>query len=142
MSKRLTVLALRHFILFALVFAGAGLLAGCTALSSTTRRAGQASVATLKGTAYVSRATGHASVTEPDTPRYADARAFIHSQRRQLARQAAAGGGEDIDALAFLMARPDNQALARWMQAHYDSLFSDRTVSASRIVSRIDAQAG
>ncbi|MGN8158198.1 DUF3015 family protein [Salinisphaera sp. SWV1] len=118
------------------------LLAGCTALSSTTRRAGQASVTTLKGMAHVSRATSHASVTRPDVPRYADADAFVRSQRRQLARQAAAGGGEDIDALAVLLRKPDNRALARWMQAHYHALFSDRSVSASTIVSRIDAQAG
>lgn len=117
-------------------------LSGCAALSSTTHRAGQASVATLKGVAHVSRATSNASVTEPDTPRYADAQIFVRSQRQQLARQAATGGGEDIDALAFLLDKPDNRALARWMQSHYDSLFSDRSVSASRIVSRIDAQAG
>ena len=118
------------------------MLAGCTALSSTTRRAGQASVATLKGVAHVSRATSNASVTQPDVPRYADADAFVRSQRQQLARQAAAGGGEDIDALAFLLNKPDNRALARWMQAHYHSLFSNRSVSASTIVVRIDAQAG
>lgn len=121
---------------------GALVLTGCSSLTSTTQRAGQASTATLKGVGYVSRATGRASVTEPDVPRYADATAFVRSQRERLARQAAAGGGEDIDALAFLMAKSDNQALARWMQTHYDSLFSDRTVSASKIVSRIDAPAG
>ncbi|HET7315776.1 DUF3015 family protein [Salinisphaera sp.] len=118
------------------------MLAGCSALSCTTRRAGQASVTTLKGVAHISRATGNASVTAPDTPRYADARAFVRSQRKQLARQAAAGGGEDIAALAILLNKPDSRVLARWMQAHYRSLFSDRSVSASTIVSRIDAQAG
>lgn len=117
-------------------------LTGCTALSSTTRRAGQASIATLKGVAHVSRATSNASVTQPDVPRYADASAFVRSQRQQLARQAAVGGGEDIDALAILLNKPNNRAMARWMQAHYQSLFSDRSVSASTIVLRIDAQAG
>lgn len=118
------------------------MLAGCTALSSTTRRAGQASVTTLKGVAHASRATTNASVTQPDVPRYADASAFVRSQRQQLARQAAVGGGEDIDALAFLLDKPNSRALARWMQSHYHFLFSDRSVSASTIVSRIDAQAG
>lgn len=126
----------------AALLATVSVLAGCTALSSTTHRAGQGAVTTLHGVAHVSRATSNASVTEPDVPRYADASAFVQSQRQQLARQAAAGGGEDIDALAFLLHKPDNRALARWMQAHYDSLFSDRSVSASSIVSRIDAQTG
>ncbi|KEZ78755.1 DUF3015 family protein [Salinisphaera hydrothermalis] len=126
----------------AAVLATVWLLGGCTALSITTKRAGQASMTTLKGVAHVSRATSNASVTEPDVPRYADAAAFVHSQRRQLARQAAAGGGEDIDALAFLLNKPNDGNLARWMQAHYRSLFSDRSVSASTIVKRIDAQAG
>ncbi|MGB7755858.1 MAG: DUF3015 family protein [Salinisphaera sp.] len=124
------------------VMTALSMLAGCTALSSTTRRAGQASVATLKGVAHLSRATSNASVTQPDVPRYTDASAFVRSQRQQLARQAAVGGGEDIDALAILLNKPDNRALARWMQSHYHSLFSDRSVSASTIVARIDAQAG
>ncbi|MES1953686.1 hypothetical protein SAHY_03858 [Salinisphaera hydrothermalis EPR70] len=132
----------RRFAGLALMLASLWLLGGCSALSITTKRAGQASMTTLKGVAHVSRATSHASVTEPDVPRYADATEFVRSQRRQLARQAAAGGGEDIDALAFLLNKPNHQNLARWMQAHYRSLFSNRSVSASTIVMRIDAQAG
>ncbi|WP_158583503.1 DUF3015 family protein [Salinisphaera sp. Q1T1-3] len=127
---------------------GAGLalalcaLTGCAATDVTTHRGMQATTASLKGTAYALRASGRASVTAPDTPRYAEATDFFESQRSQLARQAAAGGGEDIDALGLLLGKSDNRALARWMQAHYHALFSDRTVAASRVISRIDAQAG
>lgn len=117
-------------------------LSGCTALSITTQRAGQASTTTMKGAAHISSAIGDASVTQPDTPRYADAEAFVRSERTQLARQAAAGGGESIDALAVLLHKPDQDALARWMQSHYDVLFSDRSVSVTKIVNRIDAHAG
>lgn len=139
--RTLTLYTFRSWPLVACLLAPL-MVTGCAGLSITTHRAGQASTTTLKGVAHVSRALGNASVTEPDTPRYADARAFVRSQRQRLARQAAAGGGEGINALAFLLGKPDNRALARWMQGHYQTLFSDRSVSASTIVSRIDAQAG
>lgn len=117
-------------------------LAGCAVADISTHRGLQATTAGLKGTAYVLKATGNASVTEPDFPRMAQATAFVRSQRTQLARQSAAGGGETVDALAYLLGRSDQQAFARWMQANYGPLFSDRSVAASKVVSRIDARAG
>lgn len=120
-----------------------GLMAGCTALSSTTEQAGKATVAISHGVTYVSKATGNASVTEPNVPRYADAAAFVRSQRPLLARQAATGGGEDIDALALLLDTSDNRDLGRWMQKHYQDLFGDSTsLSAQGLVARIDAHEG
>lgn len=119
------------------------LVSGCTALSSTTRQAGRATVAIGHGVTHVSKATGNASVTEPDVPRYVDATAFVRSQRSRLARQAAAGGGEDIDALALLLDKSDNDVLGRWMQTHYADLFGDSpSLSAQQLVVRIDAHEG
>lgn len=116
------------------------LSSGCTSLMTSTNRAVDVTKATAKGTTHASKATTDALITEPDTPRYAEAEEFVRSQRAQLARQAATGGGEDIDALASLLGRQDSRPMGRWMQRHYRSLFSDRSVSASTIVSRIDAQ--
>lgn len=124
------------------VLLGAGLLAGCTAGEIATRRGLEASTASVKGTTYVLKATGNASVTAPDVPRLARAADFFRNERQRLARESAAGGGEHIDTLAVLLDKPDHRALARWMQAHYVSLFSDRTVAVPRVLSRIDAQAG
>lgn len=119
------------------------LMSGCAALSSTARQAGKATVAIGHGMTYVSKATGNASVTEPDVPRYVDAAAFVRSQRSMLARQAATGGGEDIDALALLLDKSDNKALGRWMQMHYANLFGTTpSLSAQKIVARIDAHEG
>lgn len=119
------------------------LISGCTALSSTARQAGRATVAISHGVTYVSKASGNASVTEPDVPRYVDATAFVRSRRAMLARQAATGGGEDIDALALLLNKSDNDDLGRWMQTHYADLFdSTPSLSAHKLVARIDAHEG
>lgn len=118
------------------------LICGCSALSSTTRQAGKATAAIAHGITYMSKATGNASVTEPDVPRYADAAAFVRSQRPLLARQAAGGGGEDIDALALLLGRSGDD-LGRWMQTNYAGLFAQTpALSARGLVDRIDAQEG
>lgn len=119
------------------------LMSGCAALSSTAHQAGKATVAIGHGMTHVSKATGNASVTEPDVPRYVDAAAFVRSQRSMLARQAAAGGGEDIDALALLLGKSDNKALGRWMQMNYTHLFGNNaSLSAREIVARVDAHEG
>jgi hypothetical protein len=119
------------------------LASGCTALSSTTRQAGSATVAISHGVTYVSKATGNASITRPNVPRYADATAFVRSQRALLRRQAAAGGGEDIRALAILLNKTGNDELGRWMQMHYASLFGQTpSLSAQAVVDRIDMHEG
>lgn len=115
-------------------------LMACSAIEVTVRRGLQGTTAVGKASGYTLKATGNASVTPPNVPRLAEATAFFESQRRVLARQAAAGGGEDIAALARLMDKRDAQRLAGWMQAHYSDLFSDRSVAASKVISRIDAQ--
>lgn len=119
------------------------LMSGCAALSSTAHQAGKATVAIGHGMTHVSKAAGNASVTEPDVPRYVDATAFVRSQRTLLARQAATGGGEDIDALALLLNKSDSNALGHWMQRHYADLFGNSpSLSSRKLVARIDAHEG
>ena len=115
-------------------------LAACSAIEVTTRRGLQGTTAVGKASGYTLKATGNASVTPPNVPRLAEATAFFESQRRFLARQAAAGGGEDIAALARLLNKREPDRVARWMQAHYSDLFSDRSVKATTVILRIDAQ--
>lgn len=50
---------------------------------------------------------------------------FIDERYDQIRKDAAVGGGENIDALAQLMGRKDTKALSSWMKANYDTLFSD-----------------
>jgi hypothetical protein len=50
---------------------------------------------------------------------------FIDKRFDAIRKDAAKGGGENIDALAQLMGEKDSQQLARWMQTNYDQLFSD-----------------
>ena len=50
---------------------------------------------------------------------------FIDKRFDAIRKDAAKGGGENIDALAQLMGEKDSQQLARWMQNNYDQLFSD-----------------
>ena len=115
-------------------------LMACSAIEVTVRRGLQGTTAVGKASGYTLKATGNASVTPPDVPRLAEATAFFDARRRILARQTAAGGGEAIDALARLMNKSEPERLAGWMQAHYSDLFSDRSVAASTVISRIDAQ--
>lgn len=133
----------RRIILAIILTSLAFLVSGCSALSSTTKQVGKATAAVAHGVSYMSKATGNASVTEPDVPRYADAAAFVRSQRPLLARQAASGGGEDIDALALLLDRSSGDDLGRWMQTNYAGLFAQTpALSARGLVDKIDAQEG
>jgi hypothetical protein len=50
---------------------------------------------------------------------------FIDSRFDAIRRDAATGGGENINALAQLMGKKDPQAFANWMQVNYDEIFSD-----------------
>jgi hypothetical protein len=117
-----------------------GVLSGCTALSSTTRRAGDAATSTTHGIGRISRATTNASITKPDSPRYASARAFARSQWPLLKREAANGGGEHIDALNRLLGENDDAALGAWMQRHYAQLFMTGQPNAHTLVARLVAR--
>jgi len=122
-----------------LIATGALILAltGCTALTTTTDHGIDAATALGHNLATSSRASSEQLVTEPDTPRYASARVFVTSQLPLLRREAAAGGGENIDALARLL-NTDGDALGYWMQTHYASLF-ERESEPETIVQRVAA---
>ena len=48
---------------------------------------------------------------------------FIDRRYDAIRKDAARGGGENIEALASLLGTRDSDALAAWMQAHYQDLF-------------------
>ena len=52
---------------------------------------------------------------------------FVNERYDAIRQDAAAGGGENIDALASLMGMHNSHALALWMQAHYSKLFSKQS---------------
>ena len=115
------------------------LLSGCAAFTSTTDTVAEAAHTIANGVSTSSRATSNASVTEPDTPRYARAVEFVDSQRDALQREAATGSGEHVDALAALL-EPDQSNgasnLGPWLQAHYGDVFNDNA-TGRLVVDRI-----
>ncbi len=123
-----------------LATAGA-LLSGCAAFTSTTNTAAEAAQTIANGISKASRASTNASVTEPDTPRYAQAVEFVDSQHDPLRREAAAGSGEHIDALAILVGAddandPTGNNLGAWLQTHYSQVFTAHA-DARSVVDRI-----
>ncbi|MES1953637.1 DUF3015 family protein [Salinisphaera hydrothermalis] len=69
---------------------------------------------------------------------FAAAHKFAHSQRVALRREAASGGGENLNALADLLGATDNQAFGHWMQRHYGALYPAHPAQAN-LVDRIVA---
>ncbi|GAB3672611.1 DUF3015 family protein [Salinisphaera aquimarina] len=107
------------------------LLGGCAAFTSTTNVAADAAATISHGISKASRASTNASVTDPDVPRYAQAVEFVGSQRDQLQREAAQGGGEHVDTLAQLLDTSDSTPLGPWLQTHYQQVFgADRDATA------------
>lgn len=114
-------------------------LAGCSLVTSTTDAVTNTASAGLNATTKSTESTTNASVTEPGSPAYARAEAYVASQFDLIRRDAAAGGGENTAALAALLNEPDADAFGRWMQANYGVLFAglDRSEELlARIVSR------
>lgn len=69
---------------------------------------------------------------------------FVDVRIASIRREAAAGEGENLDALAGLMGKTDTAAFSGLMQAHYDELFiglEQPTDLISRIES-VSAQTG
>jgi len=114
MDKRLGILLL-----------AAPLAVGCSAVTSTTNTVAKGMEAATGAITEASQSTTDASVTEPGTPEYARAEAFVASQMPYLRREAAAGGGENLRALAELIGARDPEAFGQWAQAHYETLFTD-----------------
>lgn len=67
---------------------------------------------------------------------FAAAHDFAHSQRVALRREAASGGGENVNALADLLGAADGQAFGQWMQRHYSVLYPAHPTQAN-LVDRI-----
>ena len=62
---------------------------------------------------------------------------FIDKRFDAIRKDAASGGGENIDALAELMGKTDTLEFANFMQQNYDQLFSNVNRS-SELIARIE----
>lgn len=115
-----------------LVLASVG-LSGCSGLMTTTNTADAGVGTTSDGL----DASTNVSVTKPEGYRYARARQYVASQMPMIRSEAAAGGGENIRALATLMGEPDARAFGDWMQANYARLFTNLD-KPGKLIARIN----
>jgi hypothetical protein len=63
---------------------------------------------------------------------------FVDTRITSIQQEAASGEGENLDALAHLLGRPDKAQFSGWMQVHYDELF-DGLAQPSELISRIES---
>lgn len=127
-----------HYIKWLAIFA-VTMLVGCSAISTTTDTT--AAIGSGITNAVGASTNGTTNMSKSDDAELVRATAFVKSQMVFLRRDAAAGEGENLDTLASLMGEPDKQAFARWMQAHYQSLF-DVQRSPEALVNYIATQRG
>lgn len=66
---------------------------------------------------------------------------FVNTRIATLKKEAAAGGGENVDALAQLMGKDDARAFSGWLQVNYDELFENLS-EPSELISRIHTMQG
>ncbi|MDH5612575.1 MAG: DUF3015 domain-containing protein [Gammaproteobacteria bacterium] len=62
---------------------------------------------------------------------------FVDVRIASIKKEAAAGQGENLDALAQLMGKQDKQAFSGWMQVNYDVLFNNLE-QPKELISRIE----
>ena len=62
---------------------------------------------------------------------------FIDTRLEAIRKDAASGGGENIDALAELMGKDDSALFASFLQQNYDQLFSN-VKRSSELIARIE----
>lgn len=62
---------------------------------------------------------------------------FVDVRIASIKKEAAAGEGENLDALAQLMGKQDKQAFSGWMQVNYDALFNNLE-QPNELISRIE----
>ncbi len=110
---------MRH-VTFLTVFA-AFLLGGCSLISTTTDTTAQLAEGITNATASTS--DGISGQDPAEEAALARASRFVGSQWAFVRRDAAAGHGENLDALARLLGEPDHAAFGHWMQTNYQSLF-------------------
>jgi len=63
---------------------------------------------------------------------------FVNTRIASLQKEAAAGEGENIEALAQLLGKQDKKAFSSWLQVNYDELFN-HLKEPSELISRIHA---
>lgn len=63
---------------------------------------------------------------------------FVDMRIAAIQQEAAGGGGENIDALAYMLGKEDRTEFASWMQVHYQELFTGLEQPAE-LLSRITA---
>ena len=61
---------------------------------------------------------------------------FVNVRMASLKKEAAAGEGENLEALAQLMGKEDKKAFSSWLQVNYDELFNELK-SPTELISRI-----
>jgi|SRR5690625_3809843 len=99
--------------------AAAALLAGCSAITSTTNGVKNGFISTSHTTSSTSGAGGGSAMNNQQ------AVAFVKSQLPAIREDAARGAGENAEALAYLLHRKHPATFAQWMQGHYQQLFTD-----------------
>ena len=62
---------------------------------------------------------------------------FVDVRIASIKKEAAAGEGENLEALAQLMGKQDKQAFSGWMQVNYDALFNNLE-QPNELISRIE----
>ncbi|MCW8830866.1 MAG: DUF3015 domain-containing protein [Gammaproteobacteria bacterium] len=62
---------------------------------------------------------------------------FVDVRITSIKKEAAAGEGENLEALAQLMGKQDKQAFSGWMQVNYDALFNNLE-QPEELISRIE----
>ena len=63
---------------------------------------------------------------------------FVNVRIATLKKEAAAGEGENLEALAQLMGKQDKKAFSSWLQVNYDELFTELQ-QPSELISRIQS---
>lgn len=99
----------------------AGLLGGCSLITTTTDTTAQIAEGITNATAATSDAS---TGSDPAEARLERATRFVESQMPYLQRDAAAGGGENLTALAKLMGESNPTQFGHWMQRNYTAVFS------------------
>lgn len=66
---------------------------------------------------------------------------FVNVRIATLKKEAAAGEGENLEALAQLMGKQDKKAFSSWLQVNYDELFTELQ-QPSELISRIQSAQG
>ena len=66
---------------------------------------------------------------------------FVDVRIASIKKEAAAGEGENLDALANLMGKQDKAEFSGWMQTNYDELFNNLQ-QPTELISRIETLSG